>query len=475
MPKSEAHEEFDHVLIDMNQLLHISLRRSRSEGHALTILMKELDACCALATPRISLVLAMDGPPSAAKLATQRRRRFSTFVRSEWKQEQLARFKKFSKQDEARRRRKYATETKTLCITPGTAFMEKAEKALLYWAWQRMQNYKNPLSKVRVYISSSNVHGEGEVKLLDWILKHNRHGQSIAIMGGDSDLVLEGLVIPPSSSHNVFVLLPDGNKKYFCVSLWETTRALAKFLPKLNASDIMRVRTDMVLLLILNGNDYLPKLRGSSGFNKVFHTYLRLLHRWLDDKDAHPQDPFLVDPDSLEFNLPFCVAFFRQLAHLAPLKFFNGTYAQQPMPMSRVTPLGRLNDLVDSGLVSAPIQWSLVSSDDEDAEVLPMNDQVEEDVSKGASDDDEEKEQHLMRLTLGKPGTDDFCEYELWHDVETAIKKTKHRLALMALDDLMGTEYFSELDESDEEAEDDVSYPGITSSGYSWEVRIFQR
>lgn len=477
MPKSQAHEEFDHVLIDMNQLLHVSLRRSRSEGHALTILMKELDACCALATPRISLVLAMDGPPSAAKLATQRRRRFSTFVRSEWKQEQLSRFKKaFSKADEAKRRRRYTTETKTLCITPGTAFMDKAENALLYWAWQRMQNPNNALSRVRVYISSSNVHGEGEVKLLDWILQRNRYGQSIAIMGGDSDLVLEGLVIPPSSSHNVFVLLPDGNKKYFSVSLWETTRALAKFLPKLNGADMMRVRTDMVLLLILNGNDYLPKLRGSSGFNKVFHTYLRLLHRWLDDKEAHPQDPFLVDPDTLEFNLPFCVAFFRQLAQFAPNKYLNEGYAQQPMRMSKVTPLGRLNDLVDSDFVPAPIRWTLVSSDDEDAEVLPINDQVEVYSDSGDSsetEEDENAEQNLMRLTLGKRGTDDFYEYELWHNVGVSVKKTKHRLSLMALDDLMGTDYFNESEESDDdEVDEDASYPGITNSGYSWEVSI---
>lgn len=474
MPKKGAHEEFDHVLIDMNQLLHISLRRSRSEGHALTILMKVLDACCELATPRMSLVLAMDGPPSAAKLATQRRRRFSTFVRSEWKQEQLSRFRKsFSKPDEARRRRRYATETKTLCITPGTAFMQKAENALLYWAWQRMQNPNNPLSRVRVYISSSNVHGEGEVKLLDWILQRDRYAQSIAILGGDSDLVLEGLVIPPSSSHNVFVLLPDGNKKYFSVSLWEATRALVKFLPKLNGADIMRVRTDMVLLLILNGNDYLPKLRGSSGFNKVFHTYLRLLHRWLDDKKAHPQEPFLVEPDTLEFNLPFCVAFFRKLAQLSPSKYLNETYAQQPMRMSKVTPLGRLNDLVDSDFVPQPLRWTLVSSDDEDAVVLPMNYQQE--VSSGASDENDEEnvDQFLMRLTLGKRGTDDFYEYELWHDVGSQIKMTKHRLALMALDDLMGTDYFNESEEDDDvdEDEEEPTYPGITSSGYSWEVR----
>ena len=483
MPKKEAHEEFDHVLIDMNQLLHISLRRSRSEGHALTILMKELDACCALATPKMSLVLAMDGPPSAAKLATQRRRRFSTFVRSEWKQEQLSRFAKrafSSKQDEARRRRRYAQETRTLCITPGTSFMQKAERALLYWAWQRMQNPYNPLSKVRIYISSSNVHGEGEVKLLDWILQRNRFGQSIAIMGGDSDLVLEGLVIPPSSSHNVFVLLPDGNKKYFSVSLWETTRALAKFLPKLKGEDIMRVRTDMVLLLILNGNDYLPKLRGSSGFNKVFHTYLRLLHRWLDDKEKHPQEPFLVDPDTLDFNLPFCVAFFRQLAQLAP-SYYNATYAQQPLPIPKVTPLGRLNDLVESEFVPQPLQWTLVSSDDEDADVLSMNEQVEE---SGEADDDEDSDEEngdqvLMRLTLGKRGSDDFCEYELWHDVGVPFKKTKHRLALMALDDLMGTDYFEsegedneDEEEEEEEEEEEASFPGITSSGYSWEVRV---
>ena len=471
MPRSEAHEEFDHVLIDMNQLLHISLRRSRSEGHALTILMKELDACCALATPKHSLVLAMDGPPSAAKLATQRRRRFSTFVRAEWKQEQLSRFRKaFSKQDEARRRRRYSAETKTLCITPGTAFMDKAQQALLYWAWQRMQNPNNPLASVKIYISSSNVHGEGEVKLLDWILQRKRYGDSIAIMGGDSDLVLEGLVIPPSSSHNIFVLLPDGNKRYFSVSLWETTRALSKFLPKLEAADVMRVRTDLVLLLILNGNDYLPKLRGSSGFNKVFHTYLRLLHRWLDDKDTHPQAPFLVDPDTLEFNTPFCIAFFRHMAQLAPSKYFNETFAQQPLKMSKVTPLGQLNDLIDSDFLPQPLRWTLVSPDDENVELSMDEVEAASDVN-GENDVDEETgEQVVMRLTLGKRGTDDFYEYETWHSVGVPLKKTKHRLALMALDDLMGTDYCSDEDGVSDD-EDDGSYPGITSSGYAWEVR----
>jgi hypothetical protein len=135
-----------------------------------------------------------------------------------------------------------------------------------------------------------------------------------------------------------------------------------------------------------------------------------------------------------------------------------------------------------------------VSSDDEDAEQLPMNeDEVEESIKDDLEvvvsvnggdinekkyandeldDDDEDTgEQILMRLTLGKRGEDEFYEYELWHDVYAPLKKTKHRLALMALDDLMGTDYYNEEEGTSDEG-DEGAYPGITTSGYSWEVSI---
>jgi hypothetical protein len=71
-----------------------------------------------------------------------------------------------------------------------------------------------------------------------------------------------------------------------------------------------------------------------------------------------------------------------------------------------------------------------------------------------------------MRLTLGTRGSDGFCEYELWHDLGVPFKKTKHRLALMALDDMMGTDYFdSEGEDGGEDDEEEASFPGITSSG----------
>lgn len=472
MPRDTAYDEFDHLLIDMNQLLHVALRRSRSEGHALTLLMKELDACIDLALPKRSVVLAMDGPPSAAKLATQRRRRFSTVARSEWKQSQLKRFgNSISKRQQAKRKRRYTADTKTLCITPGTEFMERAQQALIYWAWQRMSNPRNRLANVRVYVSSDLVHGEGEVKLLEWILQRNRHGDSIAIMGGDSDLVLEALVIPPSSTHNVFVLLPDGNKKYLAVSVWETTRALSQFLPKLDGADMMRVRTDLVLLLIMNGNDYLPKLRGSSGFNKLFHTYLRLLHQWLDNREAHPLSPFLVDPDSLELNLPFCLSFFRHLAHLAPTNFTQVEPASRETleTRSRITALGQLNNLVESGFIAQPIKWSLVSPDDDhDEPLLDDEDGINDDATDlqpPAAETVNGGEQVLMRLSLGSKDSETHFVYEMWHDSSTRIKTSKQILAAMALDDLVEPEMNDESDDGET-----YDYPGISGTGYSWEI-----
>lgn len=179
--------------------------------------------------------------------------------------------------------------------------MERARNALYYYVWQRFSNPKSSLSRaVKVYISSSDTPGEGEIKLLDWINLHAPTsvypdatgdilpGDSIAILGGDSDLVLEGLVLPAQITHNVFIIIPEKTQKHFCVSLWEVTRNLAQFLPQLqfDVDNIMKLRIDLVLLLILNGNDYLPKLRGSAGFHKLLHTYLRLLKQYLGPATA---------------------------------------------------------------------------------------------------------------------------------------------------------------------------------------------
>ena len=78
--QSHNHETFDHVLIDLNEFLHRVVRTSQTEADALVLLLKELDRLTKMATPKKSLVLVIDGPPSAAKLATRRRRRLQKYI-----------------------------------------------------------------------------------------------------------------------------------------------------------------------------------------------------------------------------------------------------------------------------------------------------------------------------------------------------------------------------------------------------------
>ena len=191
-------DKFDHVLVDMNQILHVILRRSRNQEQVTKTLMFELDLLVSRCNPTQSLVLAIDGSPAAAKLATQRKRRFAILKNTQFKLKHSDKLR-MTKRQRARRKRNYKAELQSLQLTPGTACMQNMEAVLLYWAWQRLQTQGKPhsklLPKVRIYISSSSVPGEGEIKLLEWINNYHGHlstkpGQSIALIGGDADLLL---------------------------------------------------------------------------------------------------------------------------------------------------------------------------------------------------------------------------------------------------------------------------------------------
>jgi hypothetical protein len=77
----------------------------------------------------------------------------------------------------------------------------------------------------------------------------------------------------------------------------------------------------LVLLLILNGNDYLPRLV-ATGFKGVFQCYLTLLERWIVTNGSI-DGAGLVDPNTLSFRLEFCAQFFGIWARM-PRRKKNG-------------------------------------------------------------------------------------------------------------------------------------------------------
>uniref|UniRef100_A0A7S2KJF7 Xrn1 N-terminal domain-containing protein n=1 Tax=Leptocylindrus danicus TaxID=163516 RepID=A0A7S2KJF7_9STRA len=251
--------------------------------------------------------------------------------------------------------------------------------------------------------------------------------------------------------------------------------------------DMMHVRMDLVLLLILNGNDYLPKLRGSAGFNKLFHAYLRMLREWIernnhdaaaicDDAEiteVNYQRPFFLSDDhfmrnengnnannhyeGISFNLPFCISFFRELANNAPQ---NLARREQMRPIEdSFTPLSSLYRFIDSGFLP-PCEFQILPSEKEGHETV-----------------------RLMFVGANHPGWNNVSEFEVDHREKTNMQSTKQRLAHMALASVLGPDWEESI--NDEKADYEEAFPWETDvpaesdveqylGGLLWNLQTYQ-
>lgn len=75
----------------------------------------------------------------------------------------------------------------------------------------------------------------------------------------------------PCQVKDLFVCSQTDAGSFRLSSMWEVVRSLEMLFP--GQSD--RVRIDLAVLIMLNGNDYLPKVRGVS-FDRCFRSYTAL-------------------------------------------------------------------------------------------------------------------------------------------------------------------------------------------------------
>lgn len=69
----------------------------------------------------------------------------------------------------------------------------------------------------------------------------------------------------------MFVVSPAEHDAARCTSIWEVVRTLEGMFP--GQSEF--TRADVMVLMMLNGNDYLPKARGVA-FRNCFRSYMKL-------------------------------------------------------------------------------------------------------------------------------------------------------------------------------------------------------
>jgi len=256
--------EVDVVAFDLNSLVHNALRNARDEDDAIAMVFQMLHSALRQVRPRTTVVLALDGAAPIAKLETQRKRRATSSRRDE---------RKKSKPDTRSKRRPAGVSA--LCATPGTIFMASLEGALTYWICAELQTYR--ARGLRFLLSGSDVPGEGELKIVDWLL--SRGGAirgEVALVGGDGDLVLQALTLQQVQRLLVVRELPTRKRPGVAVHVPTLRRQLTaargigvgvggaegeKHPP---GGGAMLDDLEALACFTLMGNDYLPKLKEAS-------------------------------------------------------------------------------------------------------------------------------------------------------------------------------------------------------------------
>lgn len=196
MQRLDEDHVFDNFYLDMNGIIHQCTHPDDEEIAILDIdemfkrIFNYTERLYRIVAPRKVMFLAVDGVAPRAKMNQQRSRRFRSAKEAERIMSEA-----IARGDEIPDGARFDSN----CITPGTQFMHALSRRFREWIHEKMSSDPAWQQGCTVVFSGSEVPGEGEHKIMDYIRKWKKSGESSdevrhCMYGLDADLMMLGLV-----------------------------------------------------------------------------------------------------------------------------------------------------------------------------------------------------------------------------------------------------------------------------------------
>jgi len=202
-----------------------------------------------------NVIIALDGVAPVAKLKQQRERRYKSFFNNKI----LNRFN--IKND---------IKWNTTAITPGTNFMTKLNDYLNNYFKHIFHKKCKPKKNINIQISGSNIPGEGEHKIFNYIRNNNNHkNETTLIYGLDADLIMlcishlkycDNIYLYRETPH--FIKQIDSSlqpNECYLLNIHKLSIRIQQLLTDSNVENIdYDILNDYIFFCFLLGNDFMP-------------------------------------------------------------------------------------------------------------------------------------------------------------------------------------------------------------------------
>lgn len=277
--------------------------------------------------PEKMLYIAFDGPAPRSKMKLQRDRRYKG-LKAELFFDELRDVFEIEEKNTASLWDKAS-------LSPGTSMMQKIAKGLV----EATNKKKFMKGKIIVIVDDTNIPGEGEHKILNFIRTLKNLDDKVLVYSPDADMIILSLQYEgdiynirkkdPMRTEDV-ELYPDEDVKYIIFSVTKYREALKK---EIGDYDEIRLSRDVIFLTFFIGNDfvkpiYFTKSNKNGSFWTILGIYKRLLKKY--QNTSHPYLVFIKNESGSEgsdeveqiplVNQNFLIDIFQELANMEDKK-----------------------------------------------------------------------------------------------------------------------------------------------------------